>query len=221
MLLDLQLLTIYRHVSRQLPTWKGNVLDLGCGHSPYRFLLDADRTQYFGLDIADADKFDYRNSEIIPFDGGTIPFADGTFDHILCTEVLEHVSHFQDLIDEMHRVLKPDGDALVTVPWSARHHYVPHDYFRYSPTALRIMFAQFSQVDVQPRGSDVAVIANKVILLWCRNAIPTRARQWLLAPMWWLFAPMLAVIVVMAQIHLSLGLGPGDDPLGYTVVARK
>ena len=74
MLLDLQILTIYRDVKKVIPTFTGNVLDVGCGQSPYKFLLNSADTKYFGVDIVDAEKFDYNNSEITPFNGEDIPF---------------------------------------------------------------------------------------------------------------------------------------------------
>ena len=150
MLVDLQVLTVYRDLRRHLPDFRGEVLDVGCGQSPYRFLLDAHATHYVGIDILDADRFDYVNDDIVPFDGEHIPFADAQFDAVVCTEVLEHVPHFQLLVNEIHRVLKDGGRAVFTVPWSARYHYVPYDYFRYTPSSLRSMFAQFDNVAITP-----------------------------------------------------------------------
>ena len=45
---------------------KGKVLDVGCGQSPYRFLLDKNTTEYFGIDIEQAIQFDYKNDDITP-----------------------------------------------------------------------------------------------------------------------------------------------------------
>ena len=92
------------------------MLDVGCGQSPYRFLLDNGTTAYTGIDIIDAERFDYVNPEIVPFDGEYIPFSDGHFDLVICSEVLEHVSNFQQLVDEIHRVIKDGAQVIVTVP---------------------------------------------------------------------------------------------------------
>jgi SAM-dependent methyltransferase len=45
-----------------------------------------------------------------------LPFADGTFDRIICSEVLEHIGDDAGAIAELTRVLKPGGTIAVTVP---------------------------------------------------------------------------------------------------------
>lgn len=45
-----------------------------------------------------------------------LPFADATFDRIICSEVLEHISDDAIAIAELTRVLKPGGTIAVTVP---------------------------------------------------------------------------------------------------------
>jgi hypothetical protein len=52
---DLQLLTIERDLRAVMPSWRGDVLDVGCGSSPFKHLLNPDVTNYTGVDIADAD----------------------------------------------------------------------------------------------------------------------------------------------------------------------
>jgi SAM-dependent methyltransferase len=221
MLLDLQILTIYRDIAKVLPGFKGDVLDVGCGQSPYKFLLNPSETKYYGIDIVDADKFDYNNPDITPFNGEDIPFGDEKFSGVICTEVLEHVQHYQKLVDEIHRCMKKGGVAAVTIPWSARYHYAPHDYFRYTPSSLKTMFGKFSEVSITPRGSDISNIANKVIVIWFRNLLPAQAWKWVLVPFWVLFSPLLGLVVLKAHISLLLNWGSQDDPLGYTVIAKK
>ena len=45
-----------------------------------------------------------------------LPFADNTFDRIIASEVLEHVSDDQQALHEVFRVLKPGGTLAATVP---------------------------------------------------------------------------------------------------------
>ena len=221
MVLDLQILTIYRDLKTMIPSLTGNVLDVGCGHSPYKHLLVPGTTKYFGIDIVDSAKFDYCNPDITPFNGEDIPFQNDMFNGLVCTEVLEHVQNYQRLIDEMYRVMRKGGKGIITVPWSARYHYIPYDFFRYTPAILKNMFAMFSEVQIRPRGTDFATIASKVIVLWTRNLLPTTARGWILLPLWVVLSPVLLFLVALAHLCLTLNLGGEDDPLGYTIVVIK
>ena len=44
-------------------------------------------------------------------------FPDKTYDHLVCLEVLEHIPHYKFALSEMFRILKPDGQAILTFPW--------------------------------------------------------------------------------------------------------
>ena len=221
MLLDLQILTIFRDIKKTIPNFKGDVLDVGCGQSPYKFLLDDSQTKYFGVDIVDAEKFDYNNTDITPFNGEDIPFEDEKFDGLICTEVLEHVQNYQKLIDEMHRVMKRGGQGFITIPWSARYHYIPYDFFRYTPSSLKTMFAKFSEAKITNRGSDISNIGNKVIVIWFRNILPLKVWKWLFVPIWIAFSPILIMVVLLAHLSLILNWGSNEDPLGYTIIVKK
>jgi SAM-dependent methyltransferase len=49
-------------------------------------------------------------------DGLSLPFADGEFDRIVCSEVLEHIHADVDAIKELIRVLRPGGTMAISVP---------------------------------------------------------------------------------------------------------
>jgi SAM-dependent methyltransferase len=49
-------------------------------------------------------------------DATNLPFAEGTFDRVIASEVLEHIPEDAVAIGEISRVLKADGAATVSVP---------------------------------------------------------------------------------------------------------
>lgn len=224
---DLQTNTIYRDL-RRLKKFSGRILDVGCGNSPFRPLLNPATTDYQGIDVQEAASFGYQNPDTVYYDGKVIPFADHSFDAILCTEVLEHVADPAETIREMHRVLKPGGFGIITIPWSARFHYQPHDYHRYTPSMLEILFQGFAHRSVTPRGTDFSSIASKVVVSYIRNflrILPRDLMGFLLAPLRLLAAlaslPVLIGALVLGHCGILFGLGSTDDPLGYTVVVKK
>jgi SAM-dependent methyltransferase len=217
---DLQLATIWACLEPRLSKLRGNLLDVGCGEMPYRSCLHPDLS-YTGMDVPQAGAFAMRGSEaVVPFDGTSIPFPDASFDTVLCTEVLEHAAAPGPLIAEIERVLKPGGTLIATVPFSARVHYAPYDFHRFTKYALAGMFASFEAVSIQERGNDLAVIANKLIVLALRLVRPSRwsLLKW---PLLVLLLPLALIFLLIAHLALALDLGSKDDPLGYFITAVK
>jgi ubiquinone/menaquinone biosynthesis C-methylase UbiE len=203
---------------------QGKVVDIGCGQSPYKHLLDSQKTQYYGLDIEEAArKFDYENSKIIHFDGKNFPLSDNSMDGFICTEVLEHTQEPEKLIAEIYRVLKIGGIGIVTVPWSARYHYIPYDYYRFTPSTITILFQNFSSLKFVPRGTDITTIVSKIIVVYFRNLKPQKQLLlWLLKIILDLILlPFLIVCIALAHLSLVFGFGSTDDPLGYTIWLKK
>ena len=217
---DLQLETIRRFLVPYLRQFDGDVLDVGCGHMPFRTLMP-DGVRYTGLDVPQADSFGMPSDRrIVVFDGRAIPFPDASFDWLLCTEVLEHAEDPVLLIAEMRRVVRPGGRLILTVPFSARVHHRPFDYFRFTRHQLSRMFASFGTVAIEERGNDLCVIANKLILVVMRLMRPAPALLWRF-PIAALLAPVATALLVVAHASLAFGWGSKDDPLGYAVAATR
>jgi ubiquinone/menaquinone biosynthesis C-methylase UbiE len=49
-------------------------------------------------------------------DATCLPFADNSFDKIICSEVLEHIPDYVGVLREIKRVLKPNGTFAISVP---------------------------------------------------------------------------------------------------------
>lgn len=221
---DIQEASIWRDLARLLPTASGTVVDVGCGAQPYRRLL-ADGTRYRGIDRADAKaRFGYAVADVVYYEGDRWPLEDSVADVVLCTEVLEHVFDSAVFLAEVRRCLRVGGALLLTVPFAARWHYTPHDYWRFTPSSLALLLSRagFSDVRVYQRGNPVTVAAYKTMALLLPILMPQTShvalRLALLLP-GVLAAPVLAALAAIAQ--LSLAFDYGDDCLGYTVLATN
>ena len=107
------------------------VLDVGAGTGRYRGLFGhcEYRAHDFGLEPSTAYTALNYESDITE-----IPVPDGSFDVILCTEVLEHVSEPIKAVNELARILKPGGRLLITAPLGSFLHQEPyHFYGGYTP----------------------------------------------------------------------------------------
>lgn len=56
----------------------------------------------------------------------SIPAHSKSFDYILCTEVLEHVSNAGAAIGELTRLLRDNGELLITAPFRSYYHQDPY-----------------------------------------------------------------------------------------------
>lgn len=222
---DLQLATIARYLRPALKDLRGTVLDVGAGQSPWRGWLPSSAT-YQGIDIAYAADFGMqpKAKDVIYYPGEKMPLADNSYDAVLCIEVLEHTQDPRLLLSEIIRVMKGDAILLMTVPWSARRHHIPHDYRRYTREGLALVLAQagFTSIKITERGNDVAVIANKLTVLTLRLAVP---EKWWHSLATWLLAlvcgALACVFIGAAHVCIALGWGSKEDPLGYFVSAIK
>lgn len=125
------------------------VLDAGAGEAPYRPLFD--HCDYITQDWAASPHPGARSADIIA-DLAALPLPDADVDLVVCTEVLEHVAAPGGALRELARVLRPGGRLLLTVPFVVELHEEPHDYYRYTPYALRALLADagLDDVDVRP-----------------------------------------------------------------------
>ena len=102
------------------------VLDAGAGSGKYRAFFPQcqyetqDFCEYKGDVVVYAAKLDYV------CDITAIPVPDGSFDAVLCTEVLEHVVEPVAAVRELGRVLKPGGQLWITTPHGCYVHMEPY-----------------------------------------------------------------------------------------------
>lgn len=223
-LVDLQLKTIVDFLRPKLESVSDNIVDIGAGNAPWRNFLP-NGVRYVGLDVENAAEFHMRkNEDIVYYPGGVFPFSDNLFSTALCVEVLEHVPDTGVFLSEIFRCLKPGGQVLLTVPWSARRHHLPHDYFRFTPEALFRLFTNsgFVDVEISERGNDFSVVFNKILCLVRDMFLPKRRLGLLLSiPVGLVLLPSCLFFFLAAHISLFLGVGSKIDPLGYALRARK
>ena len=218
--LDLQVATVSADVKPFLQSRTGSLLEVGPGDQPYRHYVP-EGVSYTGLE------WEYARSEfamqappdVVYYQGGRFPFDDNQYDSVFHTEVLEHVVDYRIFLSECCRVLKPGGQILFSVPFQARFHFIPHDYWRFTPTGLQTIMgdAGFSNILAKPRGSDITIACYKTVAVFYRWAYGGLIGKLVFA----LFAPSIAILLLIAHASLRFTLGSTDDCLGYTVSATK
>lgn len=217
---DLQVFTASRDARRWLARQRGALLEVGCGEQPYRRFVPPG-CAYTGIDRAEAGS-DFQMSaltDITYYSGSEFPVASNSMDALFHTEVLEHVLETRPFLSECARVLKPGSEMFFTVPFQARYHFKPHDYYRFTPAALAHLLTEhgFIPITVEPRGNDIAVAGYKVAAIPFRWAYEGPLGKVLFAAT----LPVTAIALLIAHAAMALRLGSTDDCLGYSVTARR
>ena len=108
------------------------VLDLGCGFGRHAYEFARRGASIVALDAGADEVLQVRNTFGAMAEAGEIestsgvaavqgdalhlPFPDGTFDRVICSEVLEHIPDDEAAMAELSRVLSPNGTMAITVP---------------------------------------------------------------------------------------------------------
>lgn len=194
---------------------KGKLLDLGCGKVP---LYNAYKDYVSGNTCVDWGNTLHKN-EYLDFECDLtkiLPFADGEFDTIILSDVLEHIPQPEHLWKEMSRVLAQNGKIFLNVPFYYWLHEQPHDYYRYTEFALR-RFAENSGLNLvlfEAIGGSPEILAD--IFAKHFQYIPLIGKELAIA------------IQYLAKFFVNTTLGKKISkqtnqffPLGYFLIAEK
>lgn len=127
------------------------IVDIACGTKPYYPLFKKKAKEYIGIDI------DIKKSEFVDIIGSAekLPFVDNYFDVALSTQALEHIRDYQAAVDEMYRVLKPEGIAFLSTHGVSEIHGAPYDFWRFTEYGLREVFSGYKEVEIINNGGAV------------------------------------------------------------------
>jgi SAM-dependent methyltransferase len=81
-----------------------------------------------------------------------LPHRDRTFGTLIALNCLEHVRRFWVAVEEIERVLRPDGLVIMSCPFYFRIHSFPNDYWRFTPEAFRLLLERFPSKIIGWRG---------------------------------------------------------------------
>jgi len=163
----------HRDPSRSLPSWSirrpladwlrreggeaagKRVLDVGCGDKPY-YPFFASAASYVGVDVKENVEADLVGSV------DALPVEDGSYDIVVCTQVLEHVDDPALAVRELARVTAPGGRVLASTHGVMLYHPNPQDLWRWTHTGLARLFeaqADWSSLSVEPGAGSAECLA--------------------------------------------------------------
>ncbi|MFP4045692.1 MAG: class I SAM-dependent methyltransferase [Candidatus Aenigmatarchaeota archaeon] len=144
---------------------EGKLLNIGCAHGPDFLPFDPENFDFYGTDISKgfmdlARKFarkNDRNFNLFVSDMRDLPLQDGSFDYIISVAALHHLLEKKNrlkALEEMKRVLRKGGEALITVwnswqkdflfrgreiekEWNYKNEVLYRDYYLYNYPELK------------------------------------------------------------------------------------
>lgn len=179
---------LYRSASRLIPvlhqTARGRLLDVGCGRMPFRKYIEQQLESYDGLDVE-------RRSSATRFlaDAHDMhEIASGTYDTLISVSALEHMARPWVALREMGRVCRPGGTVVLCVPFLARLHEEPHDYFRFSQYGLAALgqWAGLRLERTEPAGGLLCMLGHQVSTLFLCLGWAVPFLRWVVFGLNWL-----------------------------------
>ncbi len=194
---------------------KGKLLDLGCGKSPlygaYKELVHENTCVDWSGTLHKSKHLDFECDLTKPLN-----FANGEFDTIILSDVLEHIPEPELLWREMTRVLSSGGTILMNVPFYYWIHEKPYDYYRYTEFALRrfVKLCDLELIHITPLGGAPEILTD----IFSKNVahLPIVGKGMAAFSQW----------LTMQFIETKFGskvssTSAANFPLGYFLVARK
>lgn len=111
-------------------------------------------------------------------DAHDLPFRDGSIDAVVAQAVLEHVADPWRCVEEIHRVLKPNGIVYAETPFMQQVHLHGYDFTRFSHMGHRRLFRRFAEIEsgaVAGPGTALAWAWRYFLASWTRSPALAKA----------------------------------------------
>ncbi len=197
----------FHEALRRIPLLTGSIIDVGGTREPLSSYMSV-------LAVSETAKCVVVNisPEAHPdllADAASLPVPDAAYDVALCFNLLEHVLQPDGVMTELARVIRTGGLCYIETPFLINIHANPHDYFRFTDTALQAM-AERVGFTVE----SITVLGGGPFLAALSLVQPFIFR--------WFFVPLFLVVSVLDRIIFFLRPAWSERwPLGYLVTCRK
>lgn len=135
------------------------ILDIGSfdkgGKYNYGLILNEEKWKYFGLDLKKGNNVDIVVED--PYDWKEI--EDESFDLVISGQAFEHIEYFWITLEEIKRVLKPNGLFFLIVPSTGPVHKNPYDCYRFHEDGMKAM-AKYINFQVIEYGNNTDKISH-------------------------------------------------------------
>lgn len=140
----------------------GSLLEIGAGAGWQAKLLAEQGFQVKAIDIGSSR---YKSQQVWPvleYNGKSIPFPDRIFDVVFSSNTLEHIPHVATFMDEIRRVLKPDGVAIHLMPSATWRFWTMCTHYPFFPYHLKKAIRLFASRTVSRKVGKTKLLLDAV-----------------------------------------------------------
>lgn len=209
---------------------RGDVLDVG----GWDFYLTAKKEKlnfntWITLEYSSEKLLDIKDEcfRAVRGDGCNMQFEDNKFDVVMNIQVLEHVFEPMKMINEISRVLKPNGYGIFLIPQTAVLHMIPDHYYNFTKFWVKKAMeeAGLKILELKPLGGIWSSMASHLVYFFLQSfrckLVSTKdiKRNFL----FYILFPLMAVYTLISiPICMFLSLGDlAEEPNNHLVVVRK
>jgi len=146
------------------------VVDLGSKSAlgNYVFSTSFGRAKIIGVDIEP-----FEGVAVVA-DAHHLPFVSSSVDCVICVSVLQYVRQPKQVVDEIFRVLRPDGLVYLNVPFVARDAPDPEDLYRFSVSGIQVLCGSFEKIQAGfnrgPASTTCDLLVHFSAIVFCFNS---------------------------------------------------
>lgn len=137
------------------------------------------------ITLIGTDVYASPNTQVVA-DAHQLPFDDASFDGVWIQAVLEHVLEPHHVVEEICRVLKPEGVVYADTPFMQQVHEGAYDFTRFTLSGHRWLFRNFSEIESSAVcGAGTATVWS-LRYLWKAFGLPSAIATLLTLPFFWM-----------------------------------
>jgi len=152
----------YQRVIKHEEVYGKKILEVGSANlngGLRSYLENLSPRDYVGVDIQQAPGVDIvlRAEDLVKH------FGENKFDFVVSTEVLEHIADWITVINNLKKILSPDGVILLTTrSVGFPYHGFPYDYWRFQLKDMQNIFADFNILALESDASEPGVFLKAI-----------------------------------------------------------
>lgn len=217
---------IYKRAKKQKEyigrTASGLIIDIGAGRQTVRPFLQ-ENSQYIAIDYYDTSLNWYKHKPDLFADAQHLPLQSLKADTVLLLDVLEHLPRPTQAIAEIHRILKPQGILILSIPFLYPLHDEPLDFHRWTKYGIKQLAQQndfkIKHLTITGEPAETAAMLYNIAL--CKAGLSWLQSKSMKSILLITYPLLLPLLNIMGWIVSKIS--PTDDfaPSGYMGILQK